>query len=112
MKLIDFAIYVRSKLAPWACGVAIESYATEPNGTITATASCEPSRLGIREIISTAKDPLDGSVTVQATLRQILTSSAWCHAVAEDYVTGPGMASRECADILRAIAARCGKTID
>ena len=51
-------------------------------------------------------------MTVCATLRQILTSSAWCHAVAEDYVTGPGMASRECADILRAIAARCGKTID
>ena len=102
MTIHDFARHVRTKLAPHDAGIDVIDYNTEPaNGRVTAIA------------VTKRGDPcaFDDQID-DAGIDHIIHSAAWSYAVAEDFLIGGGAARSESETILRALAKRCGKTID
>ena len=102
MKLHDFAAHVRAKLAPHNAGIDVIDYNTESaTGRVTAIAVTK------RGEPCAFDDQID-----EAGIDHIIHSAAWSYAVAEDFLVGGGSARAESETILRALAKRCGKTID
>lgn len=102
MTILDFARHIRTKLAPYSTGIDVIDYDTEAaNGRVTAIAVTK------RGEPCASVDEIDN-----AGIDHIIHSAAWSYAVAEDFLVGGGAARSESAAILRALAKRCGKTID
>lgn len=112
MTLSDFAAYVRTKLAPWRGDIREITYDAD-GGNLIAWGYVKHGTWWTDTVIDASTDPVRPEWELVAVhINQILRSSAWCHAIAEDYLVGGGMASDKCMAILRALAKRCGKTID
>ena len=103
MTILDFARHVRTKLAPYNTGLGVIDYATlgDGDGRVTAIAVTK------RGEPCAFDDQIDA-----AGIDHIIHSAAWSYAVAVDFLIGGGAARAESEAILRALAKRCGKTID
>lgn len=108
MTLVEFATYVRDKFAPQRGDIREISYNTD-GGHIIACAYVKVGHWGTDTVIASGSDPFNPEwESVVVHINQILKSSAWCHAIAEDYLVGGGMANSECRAILRKLARQLG----